>query len=314
MFRTRAHAVAILALAVLALAVVPATSSAKIQVGIGDQNAVMFTDQLFKDLKVKRARIVVPWNTALNSRDRKFLDQWLNAAGRAGVTPLVHFGSSNGTRCPKRPCRAPTVKQYRRAFRAFRKRYPTIRDVGVWNEGNQRAQPTFKKPKLAAQYFNVVRKACRGCRIVAADVLDDPNMVRWLKVFKKTARGARIWGLHNYRDVNPRRGQIFGGTKRLLKTVRGQIWFTETGGIVKFRLPNNHLLFPFSESRANGALKKMFRLARKYKRRVKRLYIYNWRAPIAANRFDAGLLEHGGKTRPGYFTVKNTLRTSLFRQ
>jgi hypothetical protein len=249
---------------------------------------------------------------AFSTKDRFFFESWLSAARAAGVTPLVHFGASNGTRCPKRPCRAPSVGQYRKAFKAFRKRYPGIKDIGVWNEANQRAQPTFKKPKRAAQYFNVVRKACRGCRIVAADVLDDPNMVRWLKVFKKTAKRAKIWGLHNYRDVNPRKGQLKGGTKRLLKTVRGQVWFTETGGLVKFRLPNNRLLFPFSESRANGALQKMFRLAKKYKRRVKRVYIYNWRAPIAANRFDAGLLDHAGKPRPGYNTVKNALRTSPF--
>ena len=308
MIRTRASILAVLVLTALLGASLATSANAKIAVGIGDQNETMFGDQLFKDLKIKRARVIVPYNVAFNSRNRRDFDQWLTAARAEGVTPLVHFGAKSGSRCPGRPCSLPSVAGYKSAFKAFRKRYPTIHDIGVFNEANVRSQPTFKNPKRAAQYFNVVRANCHGCRIVAADVLDDPNMVKWLKTFKKTAHGARIWGLHNYRDTNPRKGQLFGGTARLLKTVRGQVWLTETGGIVKFKLPNNRTLFKFSESRANTALKRMFHLASKYKSRVKRLYIYNWRAPLAKNRFDAGLLTHVGKARPGYFTVKNDLR------
>src|SRR2546421_373812 len=138
MIQTRAHVVAALVLAAVALAAFPASSSAKIQVGIGDQNEQMFSDPLFKDLKVKKARIVAPWNMAFSQKDIFFFEQWLRSARSAGVTPLVHFGASNGTRCPKRPCKAPSVSQYRKAFKAFRKRYPTIHDIGVWNEANQR--------------------------------------------------------------------------------------------------------------------------------------------------------------------------------
>jgi hypothetical protein len=232
----------------------------------------------------------------------------------------VHFGAAAGSRCGHgagKGCKLPTVKQYTKAFKAFRKRYKSLKVIGVWNEENVRSQPTFRNPKRAAQYFNVVRKYCRGCKIVAADVLDDPNMVGWLKVFKKTARGAKIWGLHNYRDANPRKGQLKGGTKRLLKAVRGQVWLTETGGIAKFVLPNRHTLFPFSESRQNTAMKTMFSLAKKYRKRVKRVYIYNWRAPISKSRFDSGLIRHfditdPGSRRPAYFTVQQQLKTRFF--
>ena len=139
--------------------------------------------------------------------------------------------------------------------------------ISPWNEANHRSQPTFKNPKRAAQYYNVVRANCRGCKIIAADVIDETNMERWLKVFKRTAKKPRIWGLHNYRDTNKRKGQKLGGTKRLLKAVKGQVWLTETGGIVKFVLPNGHTLFPFSESRANRATKRMFALAKRYRSR-----------------------------------------------
>jgi hypothetical protein len=307
MIRTRASILAVLVLAALAGVSVATSANAKIVVGIGDQNPQMFSDQLFKDLRVRHARVIVPYNVAKSSRNRHILETWLNAARAAGVTPLVHFGGKVGSRCPRRPCHLPSVREFRSSFKAFRKRYPGIREIGVFNEANQRAEPTFRNPKRAAQFFNVVRANCHGCRIVAADVLDDPNMVSWLKTFKRFAHGPRIWGLHNYRDTNPRKHQLFGGTKRLLKTVRGQVWLTETGGIVKFVLPSRRTLFRFSESRANTALKRMFRLARRYRSRVKRLYIYNWRAPVSRNRFDAGLLRHDGKARPGYNTVKKSL-------
>jgi hypothetical protein len=319
--RSLARILAVACLIACAALAAPSASSAKISVGIGDQNASgMFDNPLFQQLKIKQSRIVVPWNVAQKRGDRAYLDNWLALAKAAHVQPLVHFAQATGARCShgaSRRCKLPTVKQYTKAFKAFRKRYKSIKVVGAWNEANVRSQPTFKNPKRAAQYFNVVRKYCRGCKIVAADVLDDPNMVRWLKVFKKTAHGARIWGLHNYRDSNPRKGQLTGGTKRLTKTVRGQIWLTETGGIAKFVLPNRHTLFKFSEKRQNTAISKMFTLAKKYRKRVKRIYIYNWRAPLSSGRFDSGLIRHFditqiGSARPAYFTVKSNLKSRYF--
>jgi hypothetical protein len=184
--------------------------------------------------------------------------------------------------------------------------------VNPWNEANHRSQPTFKNPKRAAEYYNVVRKYCKRCKIVAADVIDETNMERWLKVFKRTAKKPRIWGLHNYRDTNKRKGQKLGGTKRLLKAVKGEVWLTETGGIVKFVLPNGHTLFPQSERRANSATKRMFALAKRYRKRIKRLYIYHWKESSSDNRFDAGLIRRDGSARPAYSTVRAQLRTRIF--
>jgi len=178
------------------------------------------------------------------------------------------------------------------------------------NEANHNTQPTFKNPKRAAQYYNVTRRYCRGCRLVAADILDDPKMGAWLRVFRRTAIRPRIWGLHNYKDTNPRRGQTLGGTRKFLRLVpRGEVWLTETGGIVKFQLTNGKTLFPFNESRAASATKRMFRLAKDNRRRIKRLYIYHWRASPASKRFDAGLLRQNGTERPAFRTVLDTLNT-----
>jgi hypothetical protein len=137
-------------------------------------------------------------------------------------------------------------------------------------------------------------------------------MERWLAVFKRTAKKPRIWGLHNYRDTNKRKGQRLGGTKRLLKAVRGDVWLTETGGIVKFVLPNGNTLFPYSESRANRATKRMFALAKRYRSRIKRLYIYHYKQSASDNRFDAGLVRRDGIARPAYNTVRSQLRTRTF--
>jgi hypothetical protein len=312
MTRFVASVVAVAVLVGSALAASPARSDAAVLVGIGDQNPSTFTDALFGQLHVKRSRNFPAWNVALKPTLAAGLDAWLTQARAAHVEPLISFSQSIGSACPSRPCKLPSVAEYTRAFRVFRRRWPQVRVISPWNEANHRSQPTFKNPKRAAQYYNVVRKLCRGCTIVAADVIDETNMERWLKVFKRTAKRPKIWGLHNYRDTNPRPGQKFGGTARLLKAVKGQVWLTETGGIVKFVLPSGGTLFPFSESRANRATKRMFSLAKRYRSRINRLYIYNWKQPIGNNRFDAGLVRANGTARPAYNTVRQKLKTGTF--
>jgi hypothetical protein len=294
------------------LAAAPQKSDAAVLVGVGDQDASMFTDPLFTQLGIKRARYFPSWNVAQKAQEATWLDQWLGQAQATGTEPLISFTAALGSACPKRPCKLPTVRQYTKAFRAFRKRWPQVKVVNPWNEANHRSQPTFKNPKRAAQFYNVVRRYCRGCKIVAADVIDEVNMESWLKVFKRTAKKPRIWGLHNYRDTNKRKGQRLGGTKRLLKAVKGDVWLTETGGIVKFVLPNGHTLFKKSESRANSATKRMFALAKRYRSRIKRLYIYHWKQSGTDNRFDAGLVRRSGTARPAYRTVRAQLRTRIF--
>jgi hypothetical protein len=299
-------------LLILAPVSIPAGASAAVTIGLGDQNWGTFSDERFQALGLKRTRVVTPWNVALSRGDRRWLDDYLKAARAAGVDPLVSFGAAHPSHCPARPCKLPTTATFDRAFRAFRDRWPWVRTIGVWNEANHRSQPTFRHPDQAARYFNVVRRRCAACRIVAADVIDDANMVRWLGDFRKVARGARLWGLHNYRDSNPRRGQRYGGTKLLLKIVPGKVWLTETGGIVRFVLPDGRTLFPYSEQRANVAMGRVLRLARRYRTRIERLYVYHWRQDWFRNRFDAGLLNKHGEPRPSYLTLQRWLSTPWF--
>jgi hypothetical protein len=314
MSRFIACLVAAAVLAGCGFAAAPEKSEAAVVVGIGDQDPSMFTDQLFADAGFKRARYFPSWNVALKGHEQEagWLQAWLDGAQATDTEPLISFFAALNSRCPQRPCKLPTVREYTNAFTAFHNKWPQVKEISPWNEANHRSQPTFKNPKRAAQYYNVVRKICPGCKIIAADVIDERNMERWLKTFRKTAKRPRIWGLHNYRDTNKRKGQLLGGTKRLLKAVKGDIWLTETGGIVKFVLPDGHTLFRKSESRANRATKRMFALAKQYRSRIKRLYIYQWKQSSTDNRFDAGLVRRDGTPRPAYFTVRNQLNTSTF--
>jgi hypothetical protein len=270
------------------------SASARYAVGIGDQNATTFGQQLFRQLGIRHARLNVPWDALQRPDEAARVDSWLVNARASGVKPLITFTHSRVN-----PRRLPGLKKYRRVFRAFRARYPWIKQYSPWNEVNHKSQPTFHKPKWAARYYNIVRAGCRGCTIVAADVLDQPGMERYLRAFLRNANGRpRLWGLHNYKDTNRFRRR---GTRALLRTVRGKLWLTETGGIVRF---SNTL--PYNERRAARASRFMFRLASS-SRRIKRLYIYSWWGEPRGARFDAGLVRFDGSPRPAYFVVKKKL-------
>ena len=66
--------------------------------------------------------------------------------------------------------------------------------------------------------------------------------------------------------------------------------------------------FPFSERRAAKATKRMFSIARKYRKRITRLYVYQWSIDFSGNRFDAGLVRADGAPRPAYYVVRHHRR------
>ena len=169
-----------------------------------------------------------------------------------------------GTR-RRRHCRAPSAKKYRKAFLAFDKTYPCVKTYSAWNEINHKSQPTFKSPRKAAGYYNVLRKYTRKkkFRAMAADMLDTPNMSRYLSSFKRYAKGSpKLWGLHNYGDVNRKRTSY---TKLMLRSVPGEVWLTETGGIVKL-LPS----FKRNTKRAASRTKGLFRLVEPLRHQAER--------------------------------------------
>ena len=288
-------------IALLGLAAAPA-EAAKKSIAIADQSPNMFANPWFQQLDVRHSRLVVSYDAILeNTFEVAETDNWVAAAAARGIEPLITFNHARGcyigggVYVKEKRCRLPSVARYRRAFRAFRKRYPTLRVYSPWNEINHVSQPTHKNPKRAAQFYNVIRRYCRGCKIVAADVLDQPKMRSYLKRFLKHAKGKpRLWGLHNYQDVN---NGTRSGTKEMLGYVKGTIWLTETGGIVRFGDGR-----PFNPPRAARATRFMFRLANMSKR-IKRIYIYQWTGQPFERVWDSGLTDVNGEPRPAYWVV-----------
>jgi len=288
--------------------IVPATAAAAPQVGVSEQDTAMFSNKLFKSLKVRHARVVVGWDVLKNPSEKAYLDGWLAGAKTAKVRPLVSF---NHSRIGGQEAKLPSVAAFKREVLAFRKAYPQVKDFVTWNEGNHISQPTFKKPGRAAQYYDVLAAACRGCRIAAADVLDDKNNLEpWLRKFERKAkRKVKIWGLHNYVDANAFKS---AGTKRMLRAVKGKIWFTETGGLVKRyqrKRPGVRARWVrHSLKHAGRATKYVFKLAA-LSNRVDRVYFYHFMpSPRKGATWDSALIDSRGRARPSYRAVKSYVK------
>ena len=271
-------------------------------VGISDQDPLTFGDARFTALGMRYARLITPWNSIFTEPGR--LDAWLQAAKAAGIQPLVAFNHARSDNCPGRPCVLPSVGQYTAAFKAFYAKYPWVRSYQPWNEANHQSQPTGRNPKRAAQFYNVVRSTCHGCTITAADVLDSPNLKRWLAAFSRYAKGRpSLWGLHNYTDTNRFRST---GTNTMLKLVKGQLWLTETGGIVAFTTSRGKIALRHDLTRARRAIDYLFRLARTSKR-ITRVYVYQWRKTASGDRFDAGLVAPDNAPRASLYALRRQL-------
>jgi hypothetical protein len=284
---------------------VPAQASTAPMLGIADQKPEMFSDPLFKSLGIHKARLVIPWDVLHVGWQRADLDTWLNAAHMAGVRPLVSFGHS---RRRGRERILPTVRQLRHEFLRLRRLYPFVDEWATWNEANHCSQATCHHPGLVAHYYNALRKACRSCKILAAEVLDMPNMVRWVKKFRHYADDEpRYWGLHNYLDANRLRTI---GTRRLLAHTRGQIWFTETGGIVKRRTKRHIRGFRESSRHAAVATRWVFDRLAPLSPRITRVYLYHWNPATRRDKWDSGLLSYHGRPRPAYKVLRHFVRAT----
>jgi hypothetical protein len=284
----------------------PTIPTAQKTVGIADQTGDTFTDQLFTDLGIKHARLNLAWDAFQYPWQVDELDHWMTKAKAAGVRPLVIFSQS---RVPKRTRLLPTLAQYRRMVQAMRRRYPWVREYAGWNEMNFPGQPTFKKPQAVAQFYKVLRQSCPGCTVLPGSLLDNPNIVRWTKSLQLAIRKARqpepkVWGLHNYNDVNQLRDRT---TAQLLKAVKGRLWLTETGGIVSATSPTASG-YPQGEAWAGRVTSYVLDTLVKRHPRIERAYIYEWKAPKGDVSWDSGLVTPTDKPRPAYKVIQKFLQ------
>src|SRR6201999_237073 len=245
---------------VLALAM-PAAAGARIpiRVGIGDQDAAMFSQSAVQRARFQRVRYFIAWNAIDSPSTLQNADTFVRTARANGFSVLLHVSTDDFT---IKKARLPSVSEYRAKVGALVRRYRAmgVKEFGAWNEVNHASQPTFRSPARAADFFRemywLVKARCRSCGVVALDVLDQTGVERYMRSFfghlsPTFRRRATIVGIHNYGDVNRKRTpfprNIIHITHRYNRQTK--IWFTETGGLVNFGRS-----FPCSTSRAASRL------------------------------------------------------------
>jgi hypothetical protein len=139
-----------------------------------------------------------------------------------------------------------------------------------------------------------------------SELLDMPGMTEWVKAFVHKARlQPKYWGLHNYLDANYLRTS---GTRALLRATTGEIWFTETGGIVKRR--NGSKVRGFTESATHAAIATRWvfnKLAALSPRRITHIYLFHWNPSTTHDSWDSGLVNIHDQPRPAYRVLKKFL-------
>ena len=264
-------------------------------VGLADQKPSMFSDARFKALKISQARINVPWDVLQDPTTRQNVDAWMVGAKADKVTPLITVDRSRRRgQQSKNPSAATLATQVKK----WRTRWPgQVKQISSWNEGN-----INKRPELVAQWYTAIRKACKGCTVLGADIVDRSNAVSWARRFVKAAKRVPVaWGLHNYVDVNNFRTK---NTRAFIKGVKGKIWLTESGGVLKRKSPTVKFAGTGSQhaAKATGFLLKQ--IVPISPSRIRRIYLYSWSTAPNDQTWDSGLIGPDGKARPSLRVVR----------
>lgn len=282
----------------------PATASAQdLVVGIADQKPDMFTDARFKDLGIRHARLTVAWDALDSDWQRLEIEQWMAAARRARVKPLLSFGPSRVKRTV-----VPTPERLKYEFRRFRALYPWASTWASWNEANHCGSRMCNREKLVASYYRKMLQECPECTILATELLDMPNMLTWVKRFRRYARQEpKYWGLHNYVEANRFKTTSL---KKLLRRVKGQVWLTEVGGIVKRRTKKRFTVkrIPESQWHALRVTRFIFDEVVPLSPRIARIYLYHWNSSTTRDSWDSALIGPTGKRRPAFNLLRSELR------
>jgi hypothetical protein len=280
--------------------------------GLGNENPKMFTNPLYQQLHTKIVRYVVPYDAVSHPYSLNQAIAFIDAAEAAHEQVLVAFYHSEYT-----PTKLPNITSYQRDVQKFVKLFPHVRQYESWDESNRgNVAKQFSSPSAvaAAKYYQALLRVCKGCTVIGLDVLDAAVItptLRYISEFKHEIGRLetvmpKIWGLHNYSDVNRLEGWR---TRDLVKAFGGQVWLTETGGLVQFEpsFPNKH---GAGLTRAAKVIKFMFALASSVPR-IKRLYVYDWTRGTSANtKFDAGLTNAKEQPRAGYVVVCRQLHAA----
>lgn len=281
-----------------------AHAAASYLTGVGDESDEMFGNQLWAQLHTKIVRYIAPYDAVKHSYSLDKAILFIREAEAHHQQVLVAFYHSEYT-----PLQLPSVASYQRDVQKFVKRFPHVRQYQAWDEANRgyiRGVLSSPSAGADARYYQALIRVCRGCTVIGLDVLDAQNIgstLEYISEFRQEIGRLRtvmpkIWGLHNYSDINRLESWR---TRELVRALGGQVWLTETGGIVQFAgsFPNRH---GSGLTRASHVLGYMFGVAGSQSQ-IKRLYIYDWTGGYSSTRFDAGLMNAHDQPRPGYVVV-----------
>lgn len=279
--------------------------------GIGNASPAMFANPLWQQLHTKIVRYVTPYDTAVRPYSLTLATRFIKAAEAAHQQVLLAFYHSEYT-----PTKLPSVATYQADVKKFIQLFPNVKQYEAWDEANRgNVKGQFSSPSAVAnaKYYQALIRVCQGCTVIGLDVLDaavvSPTL-QYISEFKREISRLetvmpKIWGLHNYSDINRLESWR---TRDIVRAFGGQVWLTETGGLVRFEpsFPNKH---GAGLTRAAKVLKYMFNLASALPQ-IKRLYIYDWLGGTSSTRFDAGLTNAHEQPRPGYVVVCKALHAA----
>ncbi len=276
----------------------PSAGHQALAVGIADQKTSFLIDERFTKLGLRHARLSMPWDVLDDPDSLEPVDVWIRGTRALGIRPLITFDRS---RRPGRKSLTPSPGQFGRELQRIRRRWPWLREFSTWNEAN-----INRNPKTTAQLWLGLERACPSCTILGADLLDRENVVGWAQRFAKAAgRWPRAWGLHNYVDAN--RFSV-AMTRKLLRSIKGELWLTETGGVVE---RNNGSTVRFAGAGGDHAARAtafVFDRLVPLSRRITRVYLYHWDTPPGFLTWDSGFVGPDGAERPALGVLRGRLQ------
>ena len=312
-----------LALPLLSAAAAPSHRAAAAHpiIGIGDDKPDVLRDPRFLALGVRTVRYDMAWDALAVPAQRAQVVRWMTLAHADGLSVLVTIDHSRrviykhvkGKRKPQPFGQSrvmPTTAAYMSAFRAFRARFPWVKDFATWDETNCYCEVSYNQEKAIAGFYDAMRGACSSCTILAAEFLDVPKhygvpMATWISQFVKILHfQPKYWGLNDYEDANH---LVSTSTRLLLSLVRGNVWLAETGGIVNRHNGTHNPGFPQNAAHAALVDSYVLNTLGSLSPRVQRVYLYEWDAQTPLDSWDTALISYTGAPRKGYAVLAKTL-------
>ena len=200
----------------------------------------MFDSARWQSLKLKRVRYIVPWNWNKDAGLTAEVTAYMNRARAARQQVLVDLHR------PQRLLQRPLLEAQGlpRAERArptalvpgVRQRVPVGEDVLGVERGQPRLAADLQEAQAGRRATTTSLRKARAAQVQGRWPPTCSTRRTWRATCARSMRKAkgtpRLWGLHNYQDVNCRTS---ADTRLMLSRSRGEVWLTETGGIVKLR-------------------------------------------------------------------------------